>query len=52
METELTEKGLPEGAVTAPVAGYLYFPLVPKKKNTKYQLQYTVNGETLNLALQ
>lgn len=52
METELTEKGLPEGTVTGPVAGYVYFQLSPKGKNTKYQLQYTVNGEPVNLVLQ
>lgn len=51
METELSEKGLPEGAVTTPVAGCVYFQLSPKGKNTKYQLQYTVNGKQMTLAL-
>ena len=35
METELSEKGLPEGTASAPVAGHLYFP-ISKKKNAKY----------------
>ena len=37
MQTELSEKGLPEGTASAPVAGYLYFPLT-KEKNTPLQL--------------
>ena len=45
METELREKGLPEGDATNPVAGYLYFQ-VPKSKNAKYELQYKLNGNT------
>ena len=40
MELELSEKGLPEGAASAPVAGYLYFAITPKKKNASYQLEY------------
>ncbi len=48
METELTEKGLSEGATSAPVAGYIYFPLSPKKK-ADYQLEYVVEGKTLVL---
>ncbi len=51
METELSEKGLPEGAASAPVAGYIYFPLTSKKKNTTLKLEYKVNGETVSLAL-
>jgi hypothetical protein len=31
MEAELSEKGLPGGQFTKPVAGYLYFPLKPRK---------------------
>jgi hypothetical protein len=46
METELTEKGLSEGATTAAVAGYIYFPVMPKKK-TDYQLEYVVEGKKL-----
>jgi hypothetical protein len=44
METELSEKGLPEGASSAPVAGYIYFP-IERKKNSTMTLEYTVNGE-------
>ena len=51
IETELREKGLPEGESSKPVAGYVYFQVSPKK-NTKYQLQYTVNGSQMNLNLQ
>jgi len=50
MALELTEKGLPEGTVSAPVAGHLYFPIA-KKKNVKYQLEYTVDGKKLILPL-
>jgi hypothetical protein len=39
METELRDKVLPEGEQNAPVAGYLYFPIVSKEK-TSYQLEY------------
>jgi hypothetical protein len=48
METELNEKGLPEGDANNPVAGYLYFQ-IPKSKNAKYELQYKVNGNTVHL---
>jgi hypothetical protein len=50
MELELREKGLPEGETSSPVAGYLYFSQL-KKKNTKYQLEYVVNGEKVILPL-
>jgi len=46
METELVEKGLSEGAAAAPVAGYIYFPVSPKKKSD-YQLEYVIEGKTL-----
>ena len=51
METELSEKGLPEGTVTAPVAGYIYFPVSNKKGTTKV-LEYTLNGKKIVLTLQ
>lgn len=51
MELELSEKGLPEGTASAPVAGYLYFPLASKKKNTTHQLEYTLNGNKVVLPL-
>jgi hypothetical protein len=50
METELREKELPEGNTAAPVSGYLYFSL-QKKKSTKYQLEYVLNGNVVTLAL-
>ena len=50
MQTELSEKGLPEGTASAPVAGYLYFPLT-KKKNTTLQLECALNGNKVVLTL-
>ncbi len=50
LELELREKGLPEGNTATPVSGYLYFSL-PPKKNAKYQLEYTLNGNKITLAL-
>ena len=51
METELSQKGLPEGKTAAPVAGYLYFSIRDRKKDAKYQLEYNFNGEKLVLTL-
>jgi hypothetical protein len=51
MELELTEKGLPEGTVSRPVAGYLYFPSPGKKKSNVYQLECTLGGVKTVLAL-
>lgn len=50
VETELTEKGLPEGSATAPVAGYLYFPMTVKK-NARYDLEYRLRGQKVALRL-
>jgi len=50
METELSEKGLPEGAASAPVSGYVYFP-VTRKKNAAFTLEYTLRGEKVQLKL-
>jgi hypothetical protein len=50
MELELNEKGLPQGNTASPVSGYVYFA-VPPKKNTKYQLEYTLNGNQVVLQL-
>lgn len=50
MEVELSEKGVPEGLTSIPVAGYLYFPL-SRKKNTRHQLEYTLNGNKVVLLL-
>ena len=51
METELNEKGLPEGAASAPVSGYVYFPRNSKKKNESLQLVYKINGNNVTLNL-
>jgi hypothetical protein len=50
MQTELSEKGLPEGTASAPVAGYLYFSLT-KKKNTTLQLECVLHGEKIVLTM-
>lgn len=50
-EDELTQKALPEGAASAPVSGYLYFPISGKKKCTDCQLEYTQDGNKVVLAL-
>lgn len=50
METELSEKGLPEGAASAPVAGYIYFPISSKKSGAR-QLEYKVGEEKVVLSL-
>jgi len=50
METELTEKGLPEGELTGPVAGYLYFPIPSaKKKYTVASMEYLGDNATVDL---
>jgi hypothetical protein len=49
METELTDKELKSGAVSSPVAGYLYFPVAGKDKT--YQLEYRDAGTTSKLTL-
>lgn len=51
METELGEKGLPEGSASSPVAGYVYFPLTSRKKNASFKLEYKLNGENVSLTL-
>lgn len=51
MELELTEKALPEGTVSAPVAGYLYFSLPKDNKKAGHQLEYTLNGQKVSLKL-
>lgn len=50
METELTEKGLSEGATAKAVAGYIYFPVPPKKKGD-YQVEYVLEGKRLVLPM-
>jgi hypothetical protein len=51
MELELRDKGLPEGSTTAPVSGYVYFPISSKNKKASYQLEYMLNGEKIVLPL-
>lgn len=51
MELELTEKSLPQGNFATAVSGYVYFTL-PQKKNSKYQLEYILDGTKVVLALQ
>jgi hypothetical protein len=50
METELRDKSLPQGEVTQPVSGYLYFPVSTGKK-VRYELEYTSNGQNIRLQL-
>jgi hypothetical protein len=50
METELTDKGLPEGDVKTPIAGYLYFPAPKSKKAAgNYELQYMGDASQVRL---
>ncbi len=51
METELAEKGLPEGPTARPVAGYLYFTFPGKKKDINYDLEYRYHGAKILLPL-
>ncbi|MGA2695632.1 MAG: hypothetical protein ABSE92_06200 [Terriglobales bacterium] len=51
MESELGEKGLPEGVASSPVSGYLYFPISGKKPCTDCQLEYTADGGKVVLPL-
>lgn len=49
METELNDKGLPEGEAAHPVAGYVYFPIVQGKKRVSYQVEYESSGSKILL---
>jgi hypothetical protein len=51
METELTEKGLPEGTASAPVSGYIYFPISSRKKDAAHQLEYKSGENKVVLTL-
>ncbi|MBZ5534325.1 MAG: hypothetical protein LAO31_00090 [Acidobacteriia bacterium] len=51
MESELTDKGLHEGEISEPVAGYLYFPVTGKKSKASYQLEFTFDGKKILLNL-
>ena len=51
-ELELSGKSLPEGSAAVPVAGYLYFPYRPKKKDKpQYQLEWNSAGQKVILPL-
>lgn len=50
-KAELHEKGLPEGIVSAPVAGYIYFPISSKKKDANRQLECKLGENTVVLSL-
>jgi len=52
MEQELSGKGLPMGEASAPVSGYLYFPVPAKDRKNARQLEYTTNNEKIVLNLQ
>jgi hypothetical protein len=51
MEAQLDKWALPEGRITSPVAGYLYFPANAKKSKGALELQYTHDGSSANLKL-
>jgi hypothetical protein len=51
MEAELSEKGLPEGTTSTPVAGYIYFPISSKRKNSSHQLEYRLGENKVVLSL-
>jgi hypothetical protein len=51
MEAELSEKGLPVGTTSAPVAGYIYFPISSKKKTSAHLLEYKLGGSKVVLPL-
>ncbi|HEX2662169.1 MAG TPA: hypothetical protein VHM93_04995 [Candidatus Acidoferrum sp.] len=51
VEAELTDKGLPEGKASSPVAGYLYFPILSKKKHIGLQLDFETSGRRVILQL-
>jgi hypothetical protein len=51
MELELGDQQLPEKVITAPVAGYLYFPLENRKTDTAYVLEYRGGAGKADLPL-
>jgi len=53
VETELAEKGLPEGSASKAVAGYLYFPSsIREKKRSPLELTYKLKDQTIVFSLQ
>ncbi|HEX8985879.1 MAG TPA: hypothetical protein VF767_10615 [Bryobacteraceae bacterium] len=51
MALELGDQQLPEKMITAPVAGYLYFPLAAKNKRATYILEYQGQAGRASLTL-
>ena len=52
MALELNKKGLPEGKISQPTAGYLYFVRAKKKKkDATHELECVLSGEKINLTL-
>ncbi len=52
IEKELVEKSLPEGKLSAPVAGYLYFYLTKKnRKKTGLQLEFALGDQKVDLGV-
>jgi hypothetical protein len=52
MQQELEERSLPEGKITKPVAGYLYFPKLSKKsKSAGYDLTYYGANNKVRLSI-
>ncbi len=51
MERELSDKALPEGTATRPVAGYLYFPRPAKKKSGPVELTWYAPSGTVKVPL-
>jgi hypothetical protein len=49
LEGKLANKGLPEGKASSPIAGYLYFPMLPRNKHAVLQLDYGTNGSSVTL---
>jgi hypothetical protein len=52
MQQELEERALPDGKITQPVAGYLYFPKLKKAKNAAYQIIFYGANPKLTLVVQ
>ncbi len=50
MEIELTDKGLPEGPIDAPVTGFLYFPILDEKAEA-FLLEFEGASEKVQLEL-
>lgn len=47
VEAELTDKGLPEGKASSPVAGYLHFPILSKKRHIGLQADFETNRRVI-----